>query len=503
MHYILAADVGTSSVKVVLFDTEGNTIGLAKRSYGISRPAPGQAEQDPEEYVHAAFTCLRELMDNYPETRAGLLGFAADGQTSTEIYLDKEGNVLRPAIIWQDMRAGEQAKRLSAAFPKERRLNVFGFNAPMGAGSTPARLMWLRDNQPTLAERLCAVMQPKDFVNFRLTGVRRSDFWSAKSLADIRTCSVSEELMHEVGFPVSVISPLGRPWDEVGRVSAEAAAATGLPEGLPVICGFSDSIGTMMGSGAFSGIGIGFNSTGTSEIVGATVDSDYPAGKLLAMPRAVMSVAAVQYGTTQSGGSALLWLNQQITHAADYAAAVAAASMTAPGADGLVFLPYLNGERAPLWDASATGAFLGLSAAHNSGHMTRAVMEGVAMSLRHCFDELRINTGVTPRQVNVIGGASRVSLWNQIRADVTGIPYVTLQSEESGALGVAMLVGLAAGVWRDIPEASAKLIRETERFEPNAALAPMYDELYDRYRFAYEAQLMYRARQAEKAAAKA
>lgn len=498
MNYLLAADLGTSSVKVALVDTQGNTIGCARREYPVYRPASDWVEQDARDYVAAAYACFAELMGRFPEARSGLLALAADGQTSTEIFLDRRGEVLAPAITWQDMRAREQARRLSAAFPSEKRRGMMGFSAPAGGNFTAPRLLWLKENRPDVFSRLYCVLQPKDYLNYCLTGIMRSDFWCNKSLCSLSTRRPADELMAFMGVPASVIPPIGDPWDVVGRVTSAAAAETGLPEGLPVICGFSDSIGTMMGSGAFARPGLGFNATGTSEIVGLTTEKDCPSDTLLTMPGAVMKAGSVLYGTTQCGGSALLWLNENVTHAPDYDTAVHGAEEVQPGSGGVVFLPYLRGERSPIWDEKARGAFLGLSTDHDSRHLTRAVMEGVAMSVRHCLEEAQAACGRLPEEVRILGGAGRADVWNQIRADITGIPYVTLACPESGALGVAMLAGYAVGVWDTIPAACEALIRPAKRYVPRPAYREMYDALYRQYRFGYEAQRMFRQAEQER-----
>lgn len=490
--FLLGADIGTSSAKLVLFDSGGRALISAKRSYPIQRPQPGYAEQDPSNYYEAVAACIREILEAVPEAADRIAAYAAAGQSSTEVMLDAEGKVLLPAIVWQDMRAAQEGKMIAEHFSDDKRERLLGFRIPPSANYTASRLLWLRRNHPELAGRVHKVMQPKDYVNFRLTGEFTSDVWCNKSLVNVRSGLPSGEILDYLGFGEGILCRQLPPHTVGGFVTPEAAAKTGLRVGTPVAAGFSDSIGTMLSTGALSKPGLAFDCTGTSEIVGLSLADEHSAAGLLTIPGSLTGSYPVIYGPTQSGGSSLLWLMDNILRRRDYDGAVAECAEIPAGAGGLVFLPYLNGERAPLWDSGARGAFTGILATHDSRHMTRAVLEGVAMSVRHCLEIGEEAAGSRPELICLIGGGSRYALWNQIRADVCGVPVLLTGGPEGCALGAAMLAGVAGGIWESVAEASGGLVPQGERYIPDPAKKEVYDNAYAVYRNEYKAQLTLR-----------
>jgi xylulokinase len=490
-QYLLGGDIGTSSAKLTLFDTEGNIIAKAKRSYPVNRPEEGYAEQNPEDYWLAVKECIREILAAVPGAAERIIGYAAAGQTSTEVMLGKDGKPVYPAITWQDTRASEQADKIAKRFTLEERHSMLGFKTSATNG-TGARFLWLRENRPEIAERIWKVMQPKDYVNYKLTGETASDAWSYRSLVNINTFKPACPLLDFIGMPEDVLCGIMRSYDVCGRVSAAGAEETGLRAGTLVACGFSDSIGTVLSSGVLVDTGLAYNCTGTSEIVGVSLRDIVHAPGLVTMPGYIVGSHSVIYGTTQSGSSSLTWLYNNILHETDFDGGIMRAAEVPAGAGGVVFLPYLNGERAPIWDSRARGAFIGLSAAHDSRHLTRAVLEGVSMSVRHCLEIAANAAGELPRELRLMGGGSRSSVWNQIRADVCQIPVTVTQGDEGCTPGAAMLVGYAAGIWKSLAEASAGLVRTSGWYEPDVSKKPVYDAAFEAYRNEYRAQKEFR-----------
>lgn len=479
---LIGLDVGTTSCKGGLFDGRGRLLALATSPYPVQRPRPGYVEQSAEWYWDGAKECIQELLASPAADPRLLAGFSACGQAPTLILLDADALPIRPAILWQDTRAAAEAEAL-ARDPGTNVLAAWlGLRWPVDASLPLARFLWLRHNEPECLARTRTVLLPKDLVHLRLTGRASTDTWSAKGLVHQGTRLPLAALHDLCGLDASIIPPVAHSDEVVGRVSASAASATGLPEGLPVVAGWTDAMAAMLGSGALDRAGLAADVSGTSEVIGLTLNGrPETTGPLLVSP--VVNTGRWQlYGPTQSSGGSLGWaLHALATPPLDVAGALTLAESAPPGADDLIFLPYLEGERAPLWDPRARGAFIGLTSSHSQAHLLRAILEGVAYSVRHILHMAEALAGTTARELRVAGGGSRLALWNQIKADVTGRQVCPCVTSENGVLGAAMLAATGAGVHADVTAAGAGMVQLDPAVAPQPHLWDLYDRGFERY----------------------
>ncbi len=477
---VLALDLGTGGCKGAVYDTAGDLVAEVGETYPISRPAPLWAEQDPGLWWAATTAVCRRLTGMVPADTIAAVGLS--GQVPTMVLVDAAGHALAPAITWQDRRAQQEAEWLQERLGPEQLQHWLGLALPVDAAYPPARLLWWRRHQPDVIARAHRVLMARDFLLLQLTGEFCSDAWSAKGLVHLLTGEASAEYYAALGLPASLAPRILPPSSVAGTVRGIAADATGLRQGTPVVVGWSDALCGMTGTGALGMSGVAFDLAGTSDIVGYTGAA--PAPGLLHVPSSIADGISVLYGPTQSSGDSLLWFTEW-TGTADVDATVAAAETAPPGADGLIFLPYLQGERAPIWDAMARGAFVGLQRQHSRGHGARAVMEGVAMSVRHVLDACGAPCG-PHRTLRATGGGTRSDLWNRIRADVTGMSLAVTEHTNATTLGAAMLAAVGVGLYDNLQDATA-MVRVRATYDPDAERVALYDALYGRYRALYPA----------------
>jgi xylulokinase len=477
---LLGIDVGTSACKAALYAADGTLLAAGSAPLEVSRPQPGWAEQEPEAMWRAACLAIRTALRAAGVQPTEVHAVCACGHSPTLILLDEEGRPVWPAIIWQDTRAAAAAQELAeAAGPRWSEL--LGTHFPVSPTLAPARLLWLQRHEPAVLQRARTALEPKDYLHYRLTGVRVSDRWSAKGLVHLATGQPIRFWQEQFGLPDTLSPPIAEPHEQIGAVTAEAAAQTGLVAGTPVACGWTDGLAGMLGTGAFVGEGSGYLISGTSEVAGIVI-AGAPRGdlRLLEVPAPHGRLAV--FGPTQCSGAALAWFTERFL-GGDTERALALAAGSPLGAGGLIFLPYLEGERAPLWDVLARGVFFGISLHHGPGDFVRAILEGVAAAVRHVFETVEEVAGVPVEQIRLAGGGARAVLWSQIKADMLGRP-LQLAPGEPGTLGAALLAGVAAGVWPDLLAASV-IVKPAGRIEPHPAAHARYTRLYELYRALY------------------
>lgn len=398
------------------------------------------------------------------------------GHISSLTFVDASGRLLRPAIGFQDLRAVEELNELQASFSRDELAQRLGIDLPPAATWPLPRLLWLKKHEPATLEAATCLLQAKDFVNYRLTGELAGDASSFRGLVNFATGRAAEDILASLGLPARLLPPLSRPDAVIGTVTDTAAKETGLPAGLPVVAGCNDLNASVLGSGA-TREGDSFNITGTSEHLGIVTTEQHRAAELICAP--YLPGSRLFYGVTSSGGGSLAWLERVLEKGAEELLAMAGA--VPPGAGSLLFLPYLEGERSPVWDPRAAGAFVGLRTRHRPVHLARAVLEGVAFSLRQ-ISELVEQAGADLRApINVSGGAARARLWNQIKADVLGRAVIALENPQSGMLGAAMLAAVGTGYYKSCEEAAQGMVRRGETLAPNPDNAALYSELYGIY----------------------
>jgi len=491
---LLGIDVGTSGCRAALYTQTGLSLASHSVPYPTHRPHPRWAEQDVEEYWMATIAAICHLLVVVNrEVIVESIGIC--GQSPTLVLVDALGAPIRPAIIWQDTRALAQAEELRGRHSAEEWGAIFGMALPVDASYPLARLLWLRTHEPETLARCRAILQPKDFLVHRLTGEFVSDIWSSKGILHQGTGAPISALRDLIGVDPA-ITPRGiRPRDVAGTLTEDSATLLTLPPGIPVVAGWTDSHAAILASGALTDEGRAFDIAGTSEIVGLTVrrPARVGGGVLLSPlwdPDAPDRVLV--YGPTQTGADALRWAVESVlavpgNGSQRYEMAMELAASVPAGANGLIFLPYLDGERTPLWDPHARGTLIGLNRAHTAAHVVRAIMEGVAYSVRHVLDISEEQAGIRAERVLLAGGGIRNAIWNQIKADVLGRPVVTASDPDASVLGAAMLAGLGAGILRDTADATDAMVHPGTQFLPDSDVVDRYDRLYCVYRDMYPA----------------
>jgi xylulokinase len=451
----LGLDIGTSSLKALLVDDAGKVCARASARYPYGSHVSGPvAEQDPAAWIDAAHAVITQCVSDggIPD------GIGVCGQVPTLVVLNEDGHPVRPAMTWQDSRAVDEAAELEREIG-DARAHV-GLDLPWSPSHLPAKLLWLSRHEPDTLTRGRLAMQPKDYLGQVLTGSATTDAWSSKGMVDVRTADAAHDVLAATGWPSSVCPPTGLPWEARG-VTLEGVL--GLPAGIQVSVGWSDALASMLAIGAFSE-SLAFVLTGTSEIVGLSLDDDdIEVEGLYSVPRSV-APRPVLYGPTQSSGAALLWLAgvigcgvEELTRIAD-----TARDSTAP-----MFVPYISGERAPLWDPDVRALFAGISAEHGMPELARSVMRGVALSASHILSLASRGSDKAIREVHIAGRAVDDSTWNRLRLETLGAPVLLHSEPYTSALGAAML-GCAAANGGDLT--AAEPLREVpERIVPSIA----------------------------------
>jgi xylulokinase len=430
----LGLDFGTSSVKALLVRGDGSVAGRASAAYPTSYAPGGVAEQEGADYLRAA----RQAIAACGAHEMPLRGIGLAGQTPTLVPVDGKGEPVRPALTWQDHRADDEARALEGEFGDP--LPLFGSRLPWTAAYAPAKLLWLSRHEPETVARTRFVLQPKDYVGLRLTDSPLSDPWSSKGLCHVLTSEAATGVLERVGFDPGVAPPLAPAWERRGAVTSEAAAAFGLPEGAPVSVGWSDAVAAMLAVGAFE-LPSAFVLSGTSSIVGVTSSRALPAHpRLLELPAACAPLA-VHYGPTESSGASIDWLARLLR--CEPAEVLTLAASAEPSRSP-VFVPYLSGERAPVWRTDIRAVVLGLGSEHGAAELARAVVDGVCLSEADVLAVAEEHTGSAPTAVAVAGRGADAAPWLDARLAALGRPLHLLTEPDASALGAAMLGAAAA-----------------------------------------------------------
>ncbi len=474
---LVGLDVGTTGVKAIALSPDGVVLATASRGYPLSTPRTGWSEQDPEDWWAAAQTALAEVSAGREVAGVGL-----SGQMHGLVALDSENRVIRPAILWNDQRTAAECAEIESLIGVERLVELTGNRAL--TGFTAPKLLWLRRHEPDAYARIARVLLPKDYVRLRLTGEWAIDASDASGtlLLDVGRRAWSEEVVGALDLPTAWLPPVLESPEQAGEVRASCR----LLQATPVAAGAGDQPSAAVGVGA-DRPGVLSVVLGTSGVVLAPLASyeHDPAGRLHAFCHAVPG-AWQAMGVMLSAAGSLQWFHERLAPDVPFDRLVEEAEQWGPGAGGLVFLPYLAGERTPHADPDARGAFAGLELRHDRGALVRAVLEGVAFGLRDCLDLLR-SLGVDARSGRVSGGGARGDLWLRIVASVLDVPLERTASEEGSALGAALLGGVAGGVFSDVHDAVARCVHVRDVVEPDPDWRDAYAERAVRYRALYPA----------------
>ena len=485
--YLLGIDASTTATKALLIDHTGKVVAVAATEYGFDTPHPLWSEQDPALWWYAAVQSIRQLLAQTGIDAAEIAAVGLTGQMHGLTLLDENEAVLRPAILWNDQRTAAQCDQIRSALGKAELVRITGNDAL--TGFTAPKILWVREHEPEIFARAHSFLLPKDYLRLRLTGLQATDRadGSGTLLMDLQRRDWSEQVLGALNLPAGFVPKSYEGTEVTGAISAVAAEATGLREGTPVVAGGGDQAAGAVGVGAVEE-GIVSLALGTSGVVFATVNRPFfePEGRLHAFCHSVPGRWHLM-GVMLAAAGSLRWYRDTLAPGVAYDDLLAPAGEIAPGSEGLIFLPYLTGERTPHPDPLARGAFVGLTVRHTKPHLTRALLEGVAFGLRDSF-ELMKGVGLGKAlQVRVSGGGARSPLWRQILADVLGAELVTVNTTEGAAFGAALLAGVGVGIWPDVDAACATAIHVTGSTSPRAADAHQYDKVYRAYTALYPA----------------
>lgn len=503
MTYTIGLDIGTSGARAVVVDADGQLRAAASAEYPLLQPHPLWSEQHPADWWHAATQALRAVVAQSGVPAAQFAGLGLTGQMHGAVFLDASDQVIRPAILWNDQRTVEACVEITSRVGAERLIATTG--NPALTGFQAPKIVWLRNGEPAHYARLAHVLLPKDYIRLLLTGDYATDASDAAGtlLLDLRARDYSNEVLAALNIPRAWLPPVFEGPQITGTLRPQIATLLGLPAGLPVAAGGGDNAAAAVGVGVVQG-GLLSSSIGTSGVLFAHSDGPAfdPAGRLHGFCHTVPGAFHLMAVTLAAGG-ALQWLRNSLRAVApdlDYDRLVGLAAGVAPGADGLLFAPYLSGERTPHLDPLARGAWVGLTSRHGIGHLARALMEGVVFALRDGLELMRA-LDLPIAAIRATGGGGRHALWRQLQADIYGMPVQSLAAEEGPAYGAALLAGVGSGMFADIADAVAKGVHVTGATEPDAARAARYAELYAVYRELYPALkvTMHRLGQAEAA----
>jgi xylulokinase len=470
MSSLVGLDVGTTGVKALAVSPEGKVLARIEEPYGLSTPHAGWAEQDPEDWWRATESALAGL------AVADLAGIGLSGQMHGLVVLDEHELVLRPAILWNDQRTAAECAEIDERLGLRRLVELTGNRAL--PGFTAPKLLWLRRNEPEVYERIAHVLLPKDYIRSRLTGERAIDVTDASGtlLFDVARRRWSDEVLDALEIPPEWLPP----------VLESPALAGHTSDGVPVAAGAGDQAAGALGAGVDRPGPLSVV-LGTSGVVFAALPAfaANPEGRLHSFCHAVPDGWHAM-GVMLAAAGSLQWLRDVVARGESFETLTAEAEPWPAGAEGLVFLPYLAGERTPHADPDARAAFVGLSLRHGRGALVRAVLEGVAFGLRDSLELLK-ELGVEPQVGRASGGGARSDLWLRIVASVLRIPLERAAVEEGAAYGAALLGGVAAGVFADVHEAVAACVRVRDRIEPEPAWADTYAHGYQRFQALYPA----------------
>ncbi len=490
---LLGIDIGTSACKVAVFDKQGNVIGSEVGNYQVYYPNPGWVEQDPDEWWEAVCGAIKKMLYNAQIKPEEIKGIGIDGQSWSAIPIDHTGKVLANTPIWMDTRAMEICDRLNQSVGEENIFELAGNS--LQPSYTTAKIIWFKEYMPEMYANIYKILQSNSFIAYRLTGVCSQDVSQGYGLHcfDMRKKQWDKEMCEKLGIPFSFLSPIYECHEVIGQVNKKAAELSGLCEGTPVVAGALDAACGTLGAGVI-------HPGETQEQGGQAGGMSICTEEYVADPRLILGYHAVPgkwllQGGTVGGGGVMRWMEREFgsfersqENALERSSLMQfndLADPIAPGSDGLVFLPYMAGERSPIWDPNAKGVFYGLDFSKTKGHFIRAAMEGVAFALQH---NLRIaeEQGAKVQELMAVGGAANSLLWTQIKADITGKTILVPSSDTATTLGAVILAGVGIGMYESFEEAISLTVKKTRTHTPNMENHEQYKKSYETYLKLYQ-----------------
>jgi len=488
MKCILAYDIGGTSLRAGLVSLSGDSLCMTSITLPpLPMDAAGFSEKDPDDWWRNLIKATAALFESPAAAGAEIAGLALSGLTRTQVFLNNKGKTVRHALTWADARSTEQADRIIQA---QARMGPPGKTfGPVNAFHTLARVLWIKEQEPELFEQVSTVLEPKDYLNFLLTGERAGDNLSLSRILSVSGNSLAGRLLEEIGLPKDIFPPLRDPWDRLGVVRSGLEPPMDRLAGVPVFVGGMDAWCGALGIGAVR-TGWAFNASGTSEVFGVATETCREITGLVTQPWG--KGLFLTGGPSQAGADCLAWYLEAFEgedQAPKPGAALKDLQALKRQPEPVLFLPYLRGERVPLWQPDARGLFLGLNRRHRRVVFIWAILEGVAFSNRQVLDLATKGSRETVKEVRVTGGAVESDTWCQTKADVLKLPLVRTHGKEAALLGAAMVALIGLGEYADITECQERLVRVERVFAPRVERARFYDRLFQRWIEAQEALL--------------
>lgn len=495
MFYLIGIDIGTTSTRAIIIDEEGNLKASSTKDYPLITPKPGWAEQNPADWWNAAIHAIKDSIKSSRISPKDIAAIGLSGQMHGSVFLDKKGEVIRPAILWCDQRTQAQCDEIYKIFGYENFIKL-SYNKAL-PGFTAPKILWLREKEPENYSQVAQILLPKDYIRYRLSGEYLTEVSDASGtiLMDIPKRNWSDKILEGLKINREFLPDVYESGKVTSYVSRAAASVTGLVQGIPIVGGASDNAAGAVGSGIIRE-GLISDSIGTSGVVFANSKNPLydSQGRVHSFCHAVPGRWHLT-GVTLSAAGSLKWyyesfgpsskIKDSYAEAAGYELLDRQAEIVDAGSDGLIFLPYLSGERTPHADPYARGVFFGLSYLHDQNHFVRSIMEGVAFSQLDCLSLMR-QVGIESDKVVLFGGGAKSSVWRQIISDVLSAKIVTLNVEEGPAYGAALLAGVGANIYKSVEEATSRTIKEISQTNPIEENVKKYENLYKVYKSLYE-----------------
>lgn len=498
MAILCGIDIGTSATKVLLCDERGTVLAAASAEYPVYAPKAGWSEQEPEDWWKATVDDLAAACKKAKIKPSQITGIGLSGQMHGSVFVDKAGRSLRRALLWNDQRTAAECAEIERRAGGRKKLIGMVSNVAL-TGFTAPKILWVRKHDPKTYAKTCKVLLPKDYIRLKLTGEYMGEVSDAAGtlLLDVKKRAWHKGLLAKLEIDADLMPPLVESPEITGTITETVAKLTSLKAGTPVVGGAGDQPAGAVGNGIVR-TGIVSATMGTSGVVYAHADEPVPnpEGNLQSFCHAVPDKWCV-FGCMLSAGGSLQWLRDTLwadevaaarkarrDPGAIYPKMIEEAAAAPPGCEGLVFLPYLTGERCPYADPQARGAWIGLTVRHTRPHLIRAVLEGITFGMRDQIEIMR-GRGVAIKEVRASGGGAASAFWRQLQADMYNAHVVTINTREGGALGVALLAAVGTGLYASVPEACQAAIKVTETIKPVKATATIYNDLYPAYRSLY------------------
>ena len=497
MSIYLGIDIGTSGTKALVCRENGQILATATAEHPSYHPKPGWSEQQPEDWWKSSVESTKAAIAKAKVAASEIKGVGLSGQMHGSVFLDKNHRVLRRALLWNDQRTAAECSEIEARAGGRAKLIQMVSN-PAFTGFTAPKILWVRNHEPQVYEKIAKVLLPKDYIRFRLTGEFATEVSDASGtlLLDVTHRKWCDPLLGLLGIDQSLLPRCHESEEVSGKITSEAAAEIGIPAGTPVVGGGGDQAAGAVGNGIVK-TGVISATLGTSGVVFAHADQVQtdPEGRVHTMCHAVRG-AWHMMGVVLSAGGSLQWFRNQFCQAEiedakrrsidPYELILQMLQSVPPGAEGLFFLPYLTGERHPYSDPYAKGAWIGLTVRHTRAHLARALLEGATFAMRDCLLVIR-QLGVNATQIRLSGGGARSRFWRQLQADIYGQKVALINAQEGPAYGVALLAMVGTGAYKSVPEACAATIQVTEEMSPNEEGRKAYEKIHQEYQRLYPA----------------